>query len=192
MGGEFDNSWDRLEFTASNFVSVGFLIATIIFVFIFIIGSFQWITSGSDKSKLAEGKTKITHAIVGLIVLLLIFFITQVINLLLGLNIGRLGKPFSSEMGTIPAPGDVTLPTPTDSIAPSIVPSSEQQNCEASGGSWIEFPDSCADRCDDTTCLDATYYSCDCGDFYCWDGDSCIYDPDGSPMQTPIETPAMF
>ena len=89
----FGSGWNYVNSGVSTFINIGYLIATIVFVFIFIVGAFQWITSGSDKTKLAEARGKITHAIIGLIILLLIFLITQLVNWILGINIGFLRVP---------------------------------------------------------------------------------------------------
>jgi len=89
----FGSGWNFVNSGVSVFINLGYLIATVVFVFIFIVGAFQWITSGSDKTKLAEARGKITHAIVGLLILLLIFLISQLVNWILGINIGHLGGP---------------------------------------------------------------------------------------------------
>jgi len=91
----FGSGSDYFSSIISTLVNILFIIATVIFVFIFIIGAFQWITSGSDKGKLAEARGRITHAIIGLLVLLLIFVIAQFVNALLGINIGFLGGTYS-------------------------------------------------------------------------------------------------
>ena len=39
------------------------------FIFQFLIGGFNWITSGGDKAKLQSAKDRITHSLIGLIVL---------------------------------------------------------------------------------------------------------------------------
>ena len=97
----YGTGWNYLNTSISSIVSILFTIATVVFVFIFIVGAFQWITSGSDREKLASARGKITHAIVGLLVLLLIFLIAQFVNAILGLNIGFIGGPGSNECSTI-------------------------------------------------------------------------------------------
>jgi hypothetical protein len=95
----FGSGWNFVNSGVSTFVNLGYLIATVVFVFIFIVGAFQWITSGSDKAKLAEARGKITHAIVGLLILLLIFLISQLVNWILGIDIGHLGGPGAGDGG---------------------------------------------------------------------------------------------
>lgn len=113
--------WDFFNNTLPAFINIGFLIASVVFVFIFIVGSFQWITSGSDKEKLANARGRITHAIIGLLVLLLIFFITQLVNYILGLNIGRLGNPPGGPTPVVSTPAPfVSSPTPVTSGPTSI------------------------------------------------------------------------
>ncbi len=96
LGTGLGAGWGYFNTIIPRFINIGFLIAILAFVFIFIIGSFQWITAGGDKEKLATAREKITHALIGLIVVLLIFFITQFVNYVLGINIGQLATPFST------------------------------------------------------------------------------------------------
>lgn len=56
---------------------------------------------------------------------------------------------------------------------------SARQLCEASGGSWEEYPNSCADNCDFVRspetylCAQAFTNACNCGEDMCWNGESC-------------------
>jgi hypothetical protein len=116
LGGGLGQSWDYFNTVLPRFINIGYLIAIAVFVFIFIVGSFQWITAGGDKGKLAEARGKITHAIVGLLVLLLIFLITQFVNFVLGINIGMLGTPPGGDDSgyTSPSPTPVEFCTDSD------------------------------------------------------------------------------
>lgn len=65
-----------LEFFQSllpSLVTLALVIAAIIFVFMFIFGAITWITSGGNKDSVAVAKSRVSNAIIGLIVLLLIF-----------------------------------------------------------------------------------------------------------------------
>lgn len=94
LGGDYDiGGWNYLNRVLPSFVDIAFLIGVIIFIFIFVAGAFGWITAGGDKGKLETARKRITHAIVGLLIMLLVFFLTQLVNAILGINIGMMGSP---------------------------------------------------------------------------------------------------
>ncbi len=68
----------------------------------------------------------------------------------------------------------------------------EAQACaKDSRGTWVEFPDQCADRCNtngQTACAGVVTESCDCGDGFCWDGSSCVPE-DKSPQDPSVPDP---
>jgi hypothetical protein len=68
-------------------VTLGFIIGSLIFFFILIIGAIQWISSGGDKNAIEEAKHKITNAIIGIVILFLIFVIMKVIESFFGISI---------------------------------------------------------------------------------------------------------
>lgn len=50
-----------------------------------------------------------------------------------------------------------------------------QTSCAKNGGTWRDFPNTCADTCGPhDSCGEAITDSCDCGKDKCWDGSSCI------------------
>jgi hypothetical protein len=74
-------------------IYVGIVLCVIAFIILLIVGGIEYITSGGDKPRLENGRNKITNAITGLIVLLLLWLILQVANWIFGINIGNLGPP---------------------------------------------------------------------------------------------------
>jgi len=52
--------------------------------------------------------------------------------------------------------------------------------CEAEGGKWQEFPNSCVDNClpldpaNRMTCLETPTFGCGCGKDQCWNGAGCV------------------
>ena len=68
-------------------VGLGFLIGVLIFFFVMIIGAIQWITSGGDKASLESARGKIANALVGVIILFVIFALLRVIEDFFGINI---------------------------------------------------------------------------------------------------------
>lgn len=64
---------------AFTFAGIGLLI-------FFIYGGFQLFLSAGDPKKVSEGKTTITNALVGFVIVFVAFWIVQLISRLLGLN----------------------------------------------------------------------------------------------------------
>lgn len=54
------------------------------------------------------------------------------------------------------------------------LPTEERLNCQKSGGQWIGFSNSGADKCRQIGGADVITHSCDCGPDNCWDGKNCI------------------
>lgn len=71
----------------SSFITFGFLIGVLLFVFWFILGGIKWIVSGGDKNKLEEAKGTVTNAIIGLVVLFSLYMVIGLFSSLLGVNI---------------------------------------------------------------------------------------------------------
>lgn len=78
------------------------LIAAILLALFFLIwGGFDWMMSGGNKQKLEQARQKIFYAVIGLVVVLLAFFIINVMGNLFGINLvapvggggGRVARP---------------------------------------------------------------------------------------------------
>lgn len=63
------------------------VVAVILAIFFLIWGGIQWTTSQGDKSKLDAARKKITFAIIGLIVVILSFFIVSVFGYFFGVQL---------------------------------------------------------------------------------------------------------
>ena len=85
--------WNFLQLTIPRFITLGFIIAAVLFFFVFVIGGIQWITSGGDKGAIEDAKKKIVNAITGLVVLLLLYFIIAIINYFFGTSLGSVQFP---------------------------------------------------------------------------------------------------
>ena len=68
-------------------ITLGLIIGVVVFLFIIIIGAIQWISSGGDKSALEASKSKITNALVGILVLFAVFAILKLIENFFGITI---------------------------------------------------------------------------------------------------------
>ncbi len=53
----------------------------------FLIGAFRWITSGGDKGNVEAAKEHLTHAVIGLAILVAAYVITGLIGVIFGLDI---------------------------------------------------------------------------------------------------------
>jgi len=74
-------------------ISVGFLVAAVIFVYMFIMGGIRWITSEGDKTKVETARNQITHALVGLLLTFLLFVILEIIEQFFGISLKELKIP---------------------------------------------------------------------------------------------------
>src|SRR5438105_3470121 len=63
----------------STAVTVLLIVAVLISLFFLIWGGIRWITSGGDKAKVAEARSHIIAAIVGLVIAFLAFFILTLV-----------------------------------------------------------------------------------------------------------------
>jgi hypothetical protein len=70
-----------------NLVGLAFVIGALVFFFVMVIAAIQWITSGGDKQALESARGKLTNAIIGFVILLLLFVILKVIQDFFGLDI---------------------------------------------------------------------------------------------------------
>ena len=70
-----------------NLVGLGFVIGSLVFFFVMMVGAIQWITSGGDKAALEGARSKLVNAIIGFIVLLAVFALLKIIEDFFGINI---------------------------------------------------------------------------------------------------------
>lgn len=75
------------------FIRLGFVVGSVVFLFIIIIGAIQWISSGGDKQALESAKGKVSNAIIGLVVLFAIFAILNLINIFFKVDILNITLP---------------------------------------------------------------------------------------------------
>lgn len=71
----------------SNLVTLGFIVGSLIFFAVLMTGAIQWISSGGDKQALETAKGKITHALIGLVILFAAFAIIKLIEHFFGISI---------------------------------------------------------------------------------------------------------
>ncbi len=68
----------------SNVVTLIYITASIVFVFMVLISAFQWITSAGDKEKVAAARNRLTFAIIGIVILALAFVIIRLVGQVTG------------------------------------------------------------------------------------------------------------
>lgn len=76
-----------LEAVFNNILSVALLFAGIVLFIMFVIGGFRYLTSGGDPKATEAAKGTLTHAIAGLVVLVLAYIIIQFIEVFTGVNV---------------------------------------------------------------------------------------------------------
>ena len=190
------SGWEFIQNAIPDFINLGLIIGVIVFFFMFVVGGIAWITAGGDKGELESAKNKITNALIGLFLLLLLFTLLQVLNIIFGINLGGVGIP-PGPGGGGPPPTSVGFPTPTSGpLTPP--PSQEMTLCNMTGGTWRLFGNSCVDNCSNFNspapqCFLAATFGCDCGVSRCWDdsgssGSGCVPNPVGA-TNTPATTP---
>lgn len=86
----------NLNYTASTtffqgffgkLVGILFVVGSIIFLFMLIIGAIRWISSGGDKGAVEGAKGQITNALIGIVVLFGVFAIVSFVSTFFGVNL---------------------------------------------------------------------------------------------------------
>jgi len=70
-----------------------FVAGAIVFFFMLLIGGIKWISAGGDKARLEGAQKQITHALVGLAILLSTFAIIGLIGYLFGIDLLKITLP---------------------------------------------------------------------------------------------------
>jgi hypothetical protein len=68
-------------------LSFGLVIGVIVFLFILLQGAILWIASGGDKMKIEQAKSKLSNALVGIIILLSFFAIINLVECFFGIGL---------------------------------------------------------------------------------------------------------
>lgn len=76
-----------LRILLPNFIGLAFIIGSIIFLFIIIVGAIQWISSGGDKNAIESARSKITNAVVGIFILFSVYGIIFLVENFFGISI---------------------------------------------------------------------------------------------------------
>ncbi len=68
-------------------IGLAFVIAAVVFFFIFLVGGIRWITSSGDKVQIEAARNTIMNALIGLVIVLSLFAILKLIETLFGVNL---------------------------------------------------------------------------------------------------------
>jgi hypothetical protein len=74
-----------------NSLTILLIVAVILTLVYLILGGIAWIQSGGDKQKVSQARSRITYAIIGLIVALASFFIINLIGYFFNVNLLQIG-----------------------------------------------------------------------------------------------------
>lgn len=87
-------------------VSLGFVIGSLVFLFILIVGAIKWMSSGGDKAQYEAARQKVGSALVGIVILFSVFAVLNLAECFFGIglrkirigpfNIGFTNAPFCS------------------------------------------------------------------------------------------------
>lgn len=77
----------------NNALIIVFAVAALLVLVYLIIGAFQWIVSGGDKEAVGKARARITHALVGFLILALAFVIINVVGNISGIDFLNLRLP---------------------------------------------------------------------------------------------------
>lgn len=84
---------DSFPSLVSAIINILLIVAVIIALVFLIYGGIRWILSGGDKTAVESARNHIIAAIIGLVIVLLAFFIINLIGGLFGININKLTLP---------------------------------------------------------------------------------------------------
>lgn len=81
------NAGSLLEKFVSTIIGVLTVVAGLAFLIYFLMGGLTWITAGGDKNNTAKAQKQMTDAAIGLIVVIVAYFIAGIIGTVMGLDI---------------------------------------------------------------------------------------------------------
>lgn len=82
-----------LQLFLTNFITIGFGIGAIVLVFMLISGGVRYIAAGSDKDAVQHAAKQLTHALIGITILLSVYAIVALVGGVFGINILQINFP---------------------------------------------------------------------------------------------------
>jgi len=83
----FDNAVKLFNQVVSNVIGFITIVAGLYFLVQFIVGAFSWLTSSGEKDKIKGAQDRITHAVIGLTLVIAAYALISILGSLLGLTI---------------------------------------------------------------------------------------------------------
>lgn len=81
---------DYFQKLITALVTIAFTVGGLIFFFMLITGAIQWIASGGDKANVESARSKITSALIGIVVLVSIIALVKLIETFFGIHLLQL------------------------------------------------------------------------------------------------------
>jgi len=91
--GESEGSPSTLQAILNNGLTISLIGAAIIFLFMLLLGGVSYMTAGGDKEKKIAASARLTNALIGMVVTLLIFVIMNLIGSLFNINLLKFSIP---------------------------------------------------------------------------------------------------
>lgn len=80
LEGGGDLGFNFIKKIVPNFITLGFILASVVFFFMILYGAIQWITSGGDKGAVESARGRVTSAIIGIAILFAMYAIIRVVE----------------------------------------------------------------------------------------------------------------
>ena len=90
---------DTFTSMLSTSIGVMTIVAFVWFVYLFITGAIEIMASGSDKQKLENGRSRIVHGIMGVVIVISAVFVISLIGVIFGIPFLNLSALFSQVTG---------------------------------------------------------------------------------------------
>jgi len=70
-----------------NLIGILFVVGSVVFFFMMLLGAIQWISSGGDKVKIEAARGKITAALIGLVIMFSVYALVKILETFFGVSI---------------------------------------------------------------------------------------------------------
>jgi len=91
--GELEKTPSNLQAILKNGLTISLIGAAVIFLFMFLWGGIGYMTAGGDKEKKMAASSRLTNALIGIVVTLSIFVIMNLIGSLFDINLLKFSIP---------------------------------------------------------------------------------------------------
>lgn len=94
----------NLEKFISNVVGALTVIASLFFIFYFVMGGLNWVTAGGDKGKVDKARDQMVQGVIGMIVIVISYGLLGVIGQFVGLDLLNPGRTFVQQLDPLNPP----------------------------------------------------------------------------------------